>query len=350
MLLTVVVATNAVAGLFFQMLLTAGNVIGHGKGRKGGKIAKDRMTVGLFCNATGTDFWKPVFIGKAAKPRCFGQHWNPSKIGGLYFHNDKSWMRGSIWVEVLRAFNRYCYTMSNAGADPVILLADNCAAHCCPTEAKAWKDGDLQGFRMSNILVIFFAPNCTSKVQPLDAGVIQAIKALYRKRHMSWILNQLNNTPRGQKPMLRCNIRQSMEWFMAALMEVTPATVVNCWVASKILTPAQMHDLETGLRHNGRAASSEGLGNSSSVPPAVLSDLADMLSKLSTKLSADPNNPVRMADAIDILDMPMEREVFDPPAGCDDDDQEDGAFISVFLILYMINIQMYSTFNVVYGG
>eukprot|EP00873_Tetraselmis_striata_P034250 jgi/Tetstr1/454514/TSEL_041413.t1 len=36
----------------------------------------------MFFNATGTDLWKHVFIGKATKPRCFGQHWHPTKIAG----------------------------------------------------------------------------------------------------------------------------------------------------------------------------------------------------------------------------------------------------------------------------
>ena len=103
---------------------------------------------------------------------------------------------------------RYCYSMSNGGTEPVILLVDNCPAHLPPPESKPWKSGNLSGYKLSNVLVIFFQPNCTSKVQPLDAGCIQSAKAIYRKRHMSWVLDQLgdgqdNNTT----PELRCTIR-----------------------------------------------------------------------------------------------------------------------------------------------
>lgn len=82
-------------------------------------------------------------------------------------------------------------------------------------------------------ILVFFLPSCTSKVQPIDAGIIQAIKALFRKRHMAWILEQLNNTPLGEKPMFSCNIWQAVEWFMASLHEVGPTVMANCWIATK---------------------------------------------------------------------------------------------------------------------
>ena len=49
-------------------------------------------------------------------------------------------------------------------------------------------------------------------------GCIQTAKALYRKRQMSWLLQELARCPPGQKPVLKCNnIRQAIEWFLSAL-------------------------------------------------------------------------------------------------------------------------------------
>eukprot|EP00873_Tetraselmis_striata_P042220 jgi/Tetstr1/462484/TSEL_007475.t1 len=79
-------------GLLYRMLLSAGNLAGRKKGRKGGKVAKERTTAGLFWNATGTDFWKPVFIGKANRPRCFGKHSKGENIGARYYSNSKAWI------------------------------------------------------------------------------------------------------------------------------------------------------------------------------------------------------------------------------------------------------------------
>ena len=56
------------------MVASAGNVVGCAKNRKGAKLSKDRLTAGIFWNATRTAFFKPIFIGTAKRPRCFGNH------------------------------------------------------------------------------------------------------------------------------------------------------------------------------------------------------------------------------------------------------------------------------------
>jgi hypothetical protein len=80
--------------------------------------------------------------------------------------------------------------------------------------SKHWSSGHMKGFELSNVLVIFFEPNCTSHVQPLDAGMIQTAKALYRNRQNIWILRQIASTADGVESELKCNARQPMEWFI----------------------------------------------------------------------------------------------------------------------------------------
>ncbi len=46
------------SGLMHRMLATSGNVVGATKNRRGAKIAKDMITIGIFFNSTGSDFWK----------------------------------------------------------------------------------------------------------------------------------------------------------------------------------------------------------------------------------------------------------------------------------------------------
>ena len=153
------------SGLLYRLLATHGNVIGATKDRRGTKLAKDRITVGFFCNATGADIWKPTIIGAAKKPRCFGNHWTTEKAGVIYYNNEPSWMKACIWLDMLHTFNASCYDKR-----PVVLLADNCHAHKPPLGSTSWQQGNLQGYKMSNILLIYFEPNCTYHVQPLDAG------------------------------------------------------------------------------------------------------------------------------------------------------------------------------------
>ena len=87
-------------------------------------------------------------------------------------------MKGDIWLDMLKKINAHCYDKR-----PVILLVDNCPSHKPPLGVTLWKHGHMEGYKMSNVLVVYFEPNCTSYVQPFDAGCIQTAKALYRKRH-----------------------------------------------------------------------------------------------------------------------------------------------------------------------
>lgn len=50
----------------------------------------------------------------------------------------------------------------------VVLLVDNFKGHQVDTE------------RFTNIQLVFFAPNLTSKLQPLKQGIVEAFKTHYR--------------------------------------------------------------------------------------------------------------------------------------------------------------------------
>lgn len=81
-------------------------MVGNTKNMRGAKKAKDMLTVGIFWDATGKNFWQPIFIGKSKNPRCFGKHWKVSSLGAQYYNNSKAWMDSTIWWEVNRKFNR----------------------------------------------------------------------------------------------------------------------------------------------------------------------------------------------------------------------------------------------------
>ena len=66
-------------------------------------------------------------------------------------------MTGEILNEILSAFNRKMIHQKRS----VMLFMDNAGCH----------PGDLKD-KYSNIRVVFFPPNTTSRLQPLDLGVI----------------------------------------------------------------------------------------------------------------------------------------------------------------------------------
>jgi len=82
-----------------------------------------------------------------------------------------------------------------------------------------------------NIKIIALLPNTTSKLQPLDAGIIAAFKCHYHQRQLEYALNQLNE----KKDPYKINQLTAMKWATQAWHEVKPSTIVNCWRHTSIL-------------------------------------------------------------------------------------------------------------------
>jgi hypothetical protein len=64
----------------------------------GKKKEKFRISIGLACNADGSERLEPFFIGKAKKPRCFKKQ-TPEQRRFYYRHNKKAWMTSSLFEE-----------------------------------------------------------------------------------------------------------------------------------------------------------------------------------------------------------------------------------------------------------
>ncbi len=149
-------------GLFFRLgpnsTLATGAV-------KGTKKKKDRLTVALCCNATGTDKLKPLVIGKAKRPRCFGKKgtFNPA-IYVNYTSNTKAWMTSPVYQQWLRDLDKEMRLKNRK----ICLLVDNAPSHIH------------EGLQLTNITVVHLPPNTTAHIQPCDAGIIKNFKLKYR--------------------------------------------------------------------------------------------------------------------------------------------------------------------------
>ena len=64
----------------------------------------------------------------------------------------------------------------------VLLFLDNAPSH--PTQLK-----------MENVKVQFFPPNTTSHCQPMDQGIIQAMKLKFRKKQLQYLLSVMDKYP-----------------------------------------------------------------------------------------------------------------------------------------------------------
>ena len=175
------------------------------KGEKciGGKKSRERITVMLCCNMSGKDKCKPVVIGKYANPRCF-KH---AKAGlpVRYYNNNSSWMTRDIFQEWIISFDK---EMGRQGRK-VLLVMDNCSSHKAP---------DLR-----SVEVLFIPPNATSKLQPLDAGIICNMKTHYRK---ALVFNLLAHIDGGGSDY-RVSLLDSIHMLTQSWDKVTFDTIAN---------------------------------------------------------------------------------------------------------------------------
>jgi hypothetical protein len=195
----------------------------------GTKKQKDRITIHHACNATGSHKLPMWIIAKHKHPRCFKAAGLKSveALGIRWRTNKKAWMVTGIMVEWLRWFDN---AMSGR---KVILLMDNFSAHeAAVSELEAMPLGS----GLLNTEICWLPPNTTSRLQPLDQGIIASFKARYKKRWISYMLEQYEQ---GSNALQTMNILKAVQWSIRAWDEVTPTTIANCWSHSTInLSPS----------------------------------------------------------------------------------------------------------------
>ena len=157
------------------------------------------------CSATGEKL-PLLVIGKSENPRCF-RGYEKASLGVRWEANKKAWMTTDIFRKWLTHLNN---SMSRAGRH-ILLLLDNCPAH-----------PDLQ---FSNIKLVFLPKNTTSRLQPLDAGIIQNIKLQYRKRMMRHLLHVMDQCNSVSELVKRVTVLDAIGWLRAAWESVQTTTI-----------------------------------------------------------------------------------------------------------------------------
>lgn len=229
-------------GVFFRALPDKTLAI-KGADCHGGKRSKERLTLALCFSMVG-ELYKPLVIGKSKKPRCF-RNLTQTSLPVCWRSNKKAWMTSELFLEWLKELN----TKMRLQQRNILLFLDN--APCHP-----------HGQSMSNIKTAFFPPNATSKLQPLDQGVIKNLKVHYRKQLLRHVLARLGDE--REAPTTLADVNKSIDvldacrWIHAAAKAVTQATVVNCFCHAgfpRSLCPSQgdreaeVQNPDTGIEH-----------------------------------------------------------------------------------------------------
>lgn len=197
------------------------------EGFSGWKENKKRLTVGLMCNADVTEKWKdPVIIGHAKRPDCFmiNKTRKEAHHHGFftYEHNENAWMTKTIFHKFLIRFNRAMKYQRRY----VLLVLDNFSGH-------------MVDYTPSNVELLFLPPNTTSRLQPLDGGIIRAFKAHFKRNQYSKAYQYIGMIQLGRQDKLgpvekifEIDQLQAMKWIRESWKAVTKETIHNCWNAT----------------------------------------------------------------------------------------------------------------------
>lgn len=195
-------------GLFFRALPTKTFALRNDR-CAGGKSAKERLTI-LLCSNMEGDKEKPLVIGKSKKPRCFAGAY-VDKLPIEWVSNKKAWMTLDIMSTWLKKFDSRMKREKRS----VILFLDNATSH--PKIA------------LENVKLIFLPPNTTSYCQPLDQGIIQNFKVIYRSMVVKRLLALMDSEESLEKVEKSITVANALIWISAAWKKLSPVTVKNCF-------------------------------------------------------------------------------------------------------------------------
>ena len=125
---------------------------------------------GLFGSSANGHRFKPLIIGKAARPRAF-KNLDMSTLPVYYYNNKSAWMTKDIFRDWF--VNKFLKEVKDI-IDPdmqIQFLIDNCSSH---------NDEDLL-IMDPKVHIRFLPPNTTSLIQPMDQAILACVKAHQKK-------------------------------------------------------------------------------------------------------------------------------------------------------------------------
>jgi len=196
-------------GLFFRAIPNKSLVVKNSS-CIGVKHAKERITL-LFCVNAAGEKERPLIINKSLRPRCFANK-NMGTIGVDWYANKNAWMTLTIFQDWLDKFNEKMRKENRK----VLLIIDNATCHKPNCEK-------------SNVKLLFLPANTSSKLQPLDQGIIQSFKLLYRRRILSSLVARMDEGINVEHLIKKITVADAVTWTKFAWDLVGENTVKMCF-------------------------------------------------------------------------------------------------------------------------
>nr|XP_046492921.1 tigger transposable element-derived protein 6-like [Neodiprion pinetum] len=143
-----------------------------------------------------------LLIGKSKSPRCFK---GIKTLPVNYQNNKKAWMTSDLFVDWLKKVN----ADMRAQKRKIVMFVDNCTAH-----------NNMP--KLEYVKLLYLPANTTSKLQPMDQGIINNFKVYYRKEVVHYVLKSIED---DKSPEI--NILQAMRFARKAWFSVSKTTISN---------------------------------------------------------------------------------------------------------------------------
>lgn len=191
----------------------------------GHKVSKERITVLVAANASGSHALPLFVIGKSQKPRSFANMFN---LPVVYRGQKNAWMDSSLFnkwyiedfIPNVLAHQRRTQTLGKT-----ILLLDN--APCHPSIDSMNNLAQMAGY--TDFEVMYLPPNVTSLIQPMDQGVIEKLKRLYRKEMLKRLLLADESEESVKEFLKKISIKDCCFMLADCWKEVTSLNLSRAW-------------------------------------------------------------------------------------------------------------------------
>lgn len=191
------------AALFYNLLPDRSLVL---KGEEGHKWTwmKERLTLMVAANMDGSEKLPLQVIGQMKDPKSI---YEIEALPMPYEANESAMMTPAVFeIWVRRLEERYRRLNRN-----VIIILDSCPAHANINN-------------LTNVKLAFLPQDTTSRLQPVEQGLIQKIKALYRR----FVLERLiDYNDRGQE--YEITILEAMELLQDAWKDIKSDFIASCF-------------------------------------------------------------------------------------------------------------------------
>jgi len=145
-------------------------------------------------------------------------------------------MLSGLWYEYLRNLNDKMRIQGRK----IILITNNCPSHQHPNSPPGIYEGPIPP-TLTHLKLLYLPSYSTSKLHPLDQGIIVSFKAAYRHQYADYMVQCFN---RHGISTLKLDILASIYMMADAWESIPSSTISNCWKKSGLLPlPPNLHSV-----------------------------------------------------------------------------------------------------------